>query len=62
MTVYIGSQAKEIFLNDRFHINSMGIFKTNYGWAYWFWSDFIFDSGVAETEEKAFEIAKKNLR
>jgi hypothetical protein len=62
MTVYIGSQAKDMFLWEKYPIDSIGVFQTKEGYAYWFWDGYTFDSGVEETEEIALNKAKCNFR
>jgi hypothetical protein len=62
MTVYTGAQAQEMILKDKYPVGSIGIVKTKYGYAYWFWDGHTFDSGVEETETEAIATAKKNWR
>jgi len=62
MKVFTGKQAEDMILKDRYPIDSIGVCKTKYGYAYWFWNGHTFDSGVEETEEQALRTAKANFK
>jgi hypothetical protein len=62
MNVFIGKQAEDMILKDKYPDNSIGVCRTKYGWAYWYWDGHTFDSGVEESEELALNKAKRNVR
>jgi hypothetical protein len=62
MKVFTGKQAEDMILKDKYPDNSIGVCKTKYGWAYWYWDGHTFDSGVEESEELAFNKAKRNFK
>ena len=62
MNVFTGKQAEDMILKDKYPDNSIGVCKTKYGWAYWYWDGHTFDSGVEESEELALNKAKRNVR
>lgn len=61
MQVFTGAQAQQMIINQTYPVGSIGIIRTPTGWAYWFWDDFIFDSGEKQSETEAFSTAKKNF-
>lgn len=62
MTIYLHDQAKSLLESDSIPVNSIGVCRTRYGWAYWFYDGLIFDSGVKSTEGQALRTAKMNIR
>ena len=62
MQVFTGKQAEDMILKDKYPDNSIGVCKTKYGWAYWYWDGHTFDSGVEESEELALNKAKRNFK
>ena len=62
MTVHLGSAASDIMKNGKYPDNSIGVCKTDQGFAYWFWDGFTFDSGVQESEQESLSMAMKNFK
>lgn len=63
MTIYLGQQAKSLFYMREVPIESIGVFQSAGGdWLYWFSDGFTYDTGAADTEQEALQIAKKNFR
>ena len=62
MNIFTGKQAEDMILKDKYPDNSIGVCKTKYGWAYWYWDGNTFDSGVEESEELALNKAKRNWK
>lgn len=60
MHVYTGPQAKKMMEEDSMPMNSIGVFKSDEGWAYWYWDEHKFDSGVSKSAELALRNAKSN--
>ena len=61
MKVFLNEQAQDLLERDRIPVNSIGVCKSNEGWAYWYWDGSIFDSGVKATEAEALATAKANF-
>lgn len=62
MTIYLHDQAKRLLESDAIPVNSIGVCRARYGWAYWFYDGLTFDSGVKSTEGQALRTAKMNIR
>jgi hypothetical protein len=63
MNIYLGQQAKSLFYMREVPVESIGVFESIGGdWLYWFSDGFTYDTGVADTEAEALQIAKKNFR
>jgi hypothetical protein len=62
MNVFTGKQAEDMILKDKYPDNSIGVCRTKYGWAYWYFDGHTFDSGVEDSEELALARAKMNVR
>ena len=63
MTIYLGHQAKSLFYMREVPVESIGVFQAAGGdWLYWYSDDFTYDTGVADTEAEALQIAKKNFK
>ncbi len=62
MQVFTGSQAKSMMDSDKVPMNSIGVFKSEEGWVYWYWDEHIWDTGVKKSEELALRTAKLNIR
>jgi hypothetical protein len=63
MEIYLGKQAKSLFYGRDVPINSIGVFQTIGGdWLYWFNDGWTYDTGCADTEVEAIEIAKRNFK
>ena len=62
MKVFLNEQAQDLLERDRIPVNSIGVCKSNEGWAYWYWDGSIFDSGVKATEAEAMATAKLNFK
>lgn len=60
MTVYTGSQAMEMMKSGSIPINSIGVFKSDDGWVYWYWDERIYDSDVCDSEFLALKAAQAN--
>lgn len=61
MKVFLNEQAQDLLNRDRIPVNSIGVCKSNEGWAYWYWGGSIFDSGVKDTQTEALATAKANF-
>ena len=61
MKVFLNEQAQDLLIKDKIPVNSIGVCKSNEGWAYWYWDGSIFDSGVKSTEAEALATAKANF-
>ncbi len=61
MKIFLNEQAQDLLNRDRIPVNSIGVCKSNEGWAYWYWDGSIFDSGVKATEAEAMSTAKSNF-
>jgi hypothetical protein len=48
--------------SDKVPMNSIGVFKSEEGWVYWYWDEHIWDTGVKKSEELALRTAKLNIR
>lgn len=62
MQVYTGNQALEIVKADIYPTNSIGIYETDQGWAYWYYDGHTFDFGIEENQEMALRKAKMNFK
>ena len=63
MEIYLRDQAKRLFYSRDIPSNSIGVFQSHVGeWLYWFCDDWVYDTGFADTEAEALQIAKKNFR
>lgn len=62
MKIFLNEQAQDLLERDRIPVNSIGVCKSNEGWAYWYWDGSIFDSGVKATEAEAMATAKANFK
>jgi hypothetical protein len=63
MNIYLGQQAKSLFYMREVPVESIGVFESIGGdWLYWYSDGFTYDTGVADTEAEALQIAKKNFR
>ena len=63
MNIYIGDQAKKLFYMREVPVNSIGVFQSHVGeWLYWFNDGWTYDTGFADTEAEALQIANKNFR
>ena len=62
MKIFLNEQAQDLLERDRIPVNSIGVCKSNEGWAYWYWDGSIFDSGVKATEAEALATAKLNFK
>ena len=63
MNIYLGQQAKSLFYMREVPVESIGVFQAAGGdWLYWYSDDFTYDTGVADTETEALQIAKKNFK
>ena len=61
MKIFLNEQAQDLLHRDKIPVNSIGVCKSNDGWAYWYWDGDIFDSGVKDTQAEALATAKANL-
>ena len=63
MNIYLGQQAKSLFYMREVPVNSIGVFQSHVGeWLYWFNDGWTYDTGFADTEAEALQIAKKNFK
>lgn len=63
MNIFLGDQAKRLFYNRDVPYGSIGVFLSIGGdWVYWYSDGFTFDTGFADTEAEALQIAKNNFR
>ena len=63
MEIYLREQAKRLFYGRDIPVDSIGVFQSHIGeWIYWFNDDWTYDTGFADTEAEALQIAKKNFK
>ena len=63
MEIYLRDQAKRLFYGRDIPVDSIGVFESIGGdWLYWYSDGFTYDTGVADTEAEALQIAKKNFK
>jgi len=63
MTIYLGEQAKRLFYMREVPIDSIGVFQSHVGeWLYWYNDGFTYDTGFADSETEALQVAKKNFK
>lgn len=62
MNIYLNYQAKSMIESGNLPFDSIGVFKTDEGFSYWYCDGFTFDSGVEQSEKQALRTAKKNWR
>ena len=63
MNIYLGDQAKKLFYMREVPVNSIGVFQSHVGeWLYWFNDGWTYDTGFADSETEALQIAKKNFK
>ena len=61
MKIFLHEQAQDLLHRDKIPVNSIGVCKSNDGWAYWYWDGDIFDSGIKDTQAEALATAKANF-
>lgn len=63
MTIYLGDQAKRLYYGRDIPIDTIGVFQSHKGeWLYWYCSGWVYDTGFADSEAEALQIAKKNFK
>jgi len=63
MEIYLEQQAKSLFYMREVPVESIGVFQSAGGdWVYWYSDGFTYDTGFADSEAEALQIAKKNFR